>query len=116
MDSSKEDELYNELKQLPDFDRFPLPTHWYKKYNIPFPNPFNTKEFIQSDYTFKMMFSPKELDPIILNEPQKDLSGNVIQIKMVEEEPIDVKVISRPYDPEKRFSLDQQELDHQDSS
>ena len=94
-----EDQLYNQLKDLPDFRSFPLPSRWFKKYNIPPIEPGSTKEFLESRYSINCMFAPKDLDPIIINEPQKDASGNIIVIKMIEEEPIDVKVVSRPYDP-----------------
>lgn len=30
-------ELYRILKELPDFDRFPLPEHWYEMFSIPRP-------------------------------------------------------------------------------
>lgn len=33
----RERELLETLKRLPDFDRFPLPEHFYAKYNIPRP-------------------------------------------------------------------------------
>lgn len=95
-----EDELYNQLKDLPDFRCLPLPAKWYKKYNIPPLEAGTTKEFLDSAYTVKMMFAPKDLPPIIINEPQKDASGNIKFVKIVEPEPIDIKIVSRPYDPD----------------
>ena len=94
----EEDLLYHQLKQLPDFLSFPLPARWFKKYNIPPIEPTNVKEYIHSNYAFKCMFAPKELEPIIIDEPQKDLSGNVKFVKMVEPEPIEVEVVSKPYE------------------
>lgn len=32
-----DEEIYNQLKDLPDFDRFPLPKYFYEKFNIPVP-------------------------------------------------------------------------------
>lgn len=32
-----DEEIYNQLKDLPDFDRFPLPKYFYEKFNIPLP-------------------------------------------------------------------------------
>jgi hypothetical protein len=94
----EEDQLYHQLKELPDFLCFPLPARWFKKYNIPPIEPTNVKEYIHSNYAFKCMFAPKELEPIIIDEPQKDLSGNVKFVKMVEPEPIEVEVVSKPYE------------------
>ena len=45
------------------------------------------------------MFAPKDLPPIIINEPVRDLSGNIKLAVVHEPEKIDVQVISRPYDP-----------------
>jgi hypothetical protein len=94
----EEDLLYHQLKQLPDFLSFPLPARWFKKYNIPPIEPTNVKEYIHSNYAFKCMFAPKGLSPIIINEPQRDLSGNIKLVKMVEPEPIEVEVVSKPYE------------------
>jgi hypothetical protein len=96
----EEDQLYNNMKSLPDFRNFPLPTRWFKKYGIPPIEAGTTKEYLESGYTTKIMFAPKDLPPIILKEPQRDVSGNVKFVKFVEEEPIEIKVISRPYDPD----------------
>lgn len=95
-----EDKLYEELKTLPDFLNLPLPARWFKKYNIPPIESEPIREFIKSNYTFNCMFAPKDLPAIIINEPQRDTSGNIKLVKYVEEEPIKVDVISRPYDPD----------------
>ena len=95
-----EDELYNQMKELPDFRNYPIPAKWFKKYNIPPIEAGDSKDFLDSAYTFKMMYAPKDLPPIIINEPQKDLSGNIKWVKMAEPEHVDVKVVSRPYDPD----------------
>jgi hypothetical protein len=94
----QEDELYNLLKDLPDFKSLPLPARWYKKYTIEPLEAGSSKEFLDSAYTIKMMFAPKDLPPIIINEPQRDASGNIKLVKLVEPEPIDIKIVSRPYD------------------
>lgn len=94
-----EDALYNQLKDLPDFLNLPLPARWFKKYNIPPIEAGTTKEFLESGYTLKCMFAPKDLPPIIINEPVRDLSGNIKLAVVHEPEKIDVQVISRPYDP-----------------
>jgi len=96
-----EDKLYHQLKDLPDFLSYPLPARWFKKYNIPPVEINNVKDYIHSNYAFKMMYAPKDLNPIIINEPQKDLSGNVKWVKMVEPEKIEVEVVSKPYEDKK---------------
>jgi hypothetical protein len=44
------------------------------------------------------MFAPKELEPIIIDEPQRDLSGNIKFVKIAEPEKIEVEVVSKPYE------------------
>ena len=95
-----EDALYNSLKDLPDFLNLPLPARWFKKYNIPPIEAGSVKEFIDSGYTLKCMFAPKDLPPLFINEPVRDLSGNIKLAVVHEPEKIDVQVISRPYDPD----------------
>ena len=102
MTTIDEDALYNELKDLPDFLNLPLPARWFKKYNIPPIEAGTTKEFLESGYTLKCMFAPKDLPPLIINEPVRDLSGNIKLAKLLPPEEIEVKVISRPYDPENK--------------
>jgi hypothetical protein len=105
LNEQEEHELYLAMKDLPDFLSYPIPSKWFKKYNIPPIEAGSTKEFIESGYTVKCMFAPKDLSPIIINEPQRDLSGNIKLVKLIEEEPIEVKVISRPYDPNNTLSV-----------
>ena len=99
IDEEGEDQLYHLLKDLPDFLNYPIPNRWFKKYNIPPIEPTNVRDYIHSNHAFKMMFAPKDLSPIIINEPQRDLSGNIKWVKMVEEPPIEVEVVSKPYEP-----------------
>lgn len=64
-----EDEIYNMMKDLPDFLNFPFPKHWYAKYNIPLLRPKNFKEALEEDYAFKCMARPSDLPPKIIREP-----------------------------------------------
>lgn len=41
-----EQELLEELKKLPDFDKFVYPDNWYEKYKLPNKECMNMKEFI----------------------------------------------------------------------
>lgn len=85
--------LVEELMKLSDFECLPLPSSWFKKFNIPPRGVVNPREFMESNYTMKMAIAPKELPPLIINEPQKD--GKLFPL--VAEEPIPVEVVSRPF-------------------
>lgn len=86
--------LYNELKDLPDFDCYPIPTHWYKKFGIPPRNPLPVSEYIESNYAMKMAVAPKQLPPIIISEPQQN--GKLV---VVPDEPLPpVEVVTRPFE------------------
>ena len=39
-----DEEIYNQLKDLPDFDRLPLPKYFYEKFNIPPPKILSIRE------------------------------------------------------------------------
>ena len=101
IDEEGEDQLYHLLKELPDFLNYPLPARWFKKYNIAPLEPTNVQEYIHSNYAYKCMFAPKDLPAIIIDKPQTDLSGNIRLLKMVEPEPIEVEVVSKPYEQTK---------------
>lgn len=45
--SLTEEEIFAVLSRMPDFDRFPLPAHWYKKFNIPLPKVQTLKESLR---------------------------------------------------------------------
>ena len=106
IDEEGEDQLYNLLKQLPDFLNYPLPARWFKKYNIPPIEITSVSDYIHSNHAYKMMFAPKDLPPIIIDKPQTDLSGNIKLVKMVEPEPIQVEVVSKPYEPEDKSKIE----------
>lgn len=97
IDEDGEDQLYHLMKDLPDFLSYPLPARWFKKYNIAPLEPTNVKDYIHSNYAFKCMFAPKDLDPIIIDKPQTDLSGNIKLVKMIEPEKIEVEVVSKSW-------------------
>ena len=89
-----EDELYNMMKDMEDFDSMPIPSGWFKKYNIPLREAVAPKEFIESNYTLKRAVEIKDLPPIILDEPQRDAELVVVP----HEEEVKVEVISRAFD------------------
>jgi hypothetical protein len=88
-----EDALYQQLRQLPDFDCLPLPARWYKKYNIPPVIQPTTKEFIESNITVRRSTEHKDLSPIFINEPQQN--GKLVNI--IPDEDVKVELISRPF-------------------
>ena len=42
-----DEQIYSQLKDLPDFDRFPLPKHFYEKFNIPPPKILSLSEALR---------------------------------------------------------------------
>jgi len=92
MTTINEDALYEQLRQLPDFDCFPLPANWFKKYNIPPVSQPTTREYLESQYTVKCAVAPKDLPPIFINEPQQ--GGKLVPVAPPED--INVQTISRP--------------------
>lgn len=94
----EEDKLYEILKEQPDFDCLPLPARWFKKYNIPPREATDFASFVNSRYTLRCAFSPKDLPPLILKEPIKDASGNVRLVQMAPIEEIPIEVVQKPYD------------------
>jgi hypothetical protein len=94
-------ELLYELKKLPDFDCLPLPDEWYTKFNLPPKKVINPREFMESNYTMEMALAPKDLPPLIIDEPQQ--GGKLVQF--IDEPPPEVTLRSRPFehDPSKPF-------------
>lgn len=45
--SMTEEQLLEELKKSPDFDKMVFPNHWYAKYDLPEKKCLNTKEYIR---------------------------------------------------------------------
>ena len=86
--------LYNSIKDDPEFENLPIPSHWFKKFNIPPRNPVPIKEYIESNYAMVMSLQRKPLPPLIITEPQQN--GKLVQVPEVE--PIPVEVITRPYE------------------
>lgn len=89
-----EDTLFAELKKLDDWESFPIPSHWYAKYNIPLQTTIAPKEFMESKYTFIKSIEHKDLPALIIDEPQQD--GKLVVPPPVED--IKVEVINRPFE------------------
>ena len=91
--SIDEDKLFAEMSKLPDFECYPLPAHWYKKYNLKPVSQPTTREFLESNYAVMRAVEMKDLPPIFINEPQQN--GKLVPIHPSED--IKVEVVSRPY-------------------
>jgi hypothetical protein len=90
----EEVELLYALKQLPDFDCLPIPDTWFKKYNLAPRGTIAPREFMESNYTMSMAIAPKDLPPLIIDEPQQN--GKLVRFMEVPEVPVEVR--SRPFD------------------
>ena len=63
-----EEQLVAELKQSKDFHLLPIPYSWYKKYDIPFPEPANMKTYLKENHWLKCRYEPGK-EVIVKNEP-----------------------------------------------
>jgi hypothetical protein len=63
-----DEELYEELKNLPDFKHLPLPNHWYQKFNIPAPRPVSFQTFAMERRWLKHKFDDN-VQYEVRNEP-----------------------------------------------
>ena len=90
----EEVELLYALKQLPDFECFPIPVSWYEKYKIAPRGVVNPREFMESNYAMKRALEHKDLPPLIINEPQRN--GELKVFPPIEKIPVEVR--SRPFE------------------
>lgn len=100
---SDEDErkLLEMLQAQPDFECLPIPAYWFKKYGIPPREAVAPREYINSNYAMKKAVEPKDLPPLIIDEPQQ--AGKLAVLQPPENVPIEL--VSRPFvtDPNKPF-------------
>jgi hypothetical protein len=93
----EEVELLYALKQLPDFECFPLPAAWFEKYKLKPRGVMNPREFMESNYTMKKSVEVKDLPPLFIDEPQR---GGELKV-FPEPEVIPVEVRSKPFEKER---------------
>jgi len=91
--TQEERELYAMMKDLPDFESFPIPGSWYKEFNIPPRNPISMKEFISSGYTMNCVTERKDLPMLKISKPQQNGRLSVMHPLEV----FDVEVKSVPF-------------------
>ena len=101
----EESTLFEMLKGMPDFDCMPLPARWFSKFGIKPREIETTKDYLNENYTMKMMYSPKDLPPLIIDEPQLDSEGKVKLVPVAPPEDIKVETISRPFEHEQGKTL-----------
>ena len=106
-----DEEIYNSLKDLPDFDRFPLPKDWYEKFNIPPPKIPTLRDALKAHYEAQLAYLNSPEVPVEVRPPAEggvrpildvvqaemkvipgktlqdiDLSGNLVDGKTAESE------------------------------
>ena len=92
--------IWNVIRDLPDVDCLPLPARFFKKFGIAPREIENTKDYLATQYTWRKQTEPKELTPLILDEPQRDKDGKIQLVEMFPPEVVDVKVVQRPFEQE----------------
>lgn len=87
MTTRSDEELYAILKDMPDFDRFPLPEHWYAKFAIPKPVILSPMEAVR--LAMKVSNAPGFL---VTTEVRQPAPGGVRPL--IESPPVEIKVES----------------------
>lgn len=77
-----DEEIYNQLKDLPDFDRFPLPKYFYEKFNIPPPKILSLMEALHLQA--KTFNAPGPLVKTEYREPAPGGLRPLIEVKPLE--------------------------------
>ena len=85
-----DDALYHALKDLPDFDRLPLPDRWYEKYNLRRPEPVDFKTFAME----RRWLAHKHDSLLTFEIKTEPAPGGVRPI--LEAEPIPVEIVQKP--------------------
>jgi hypothetical protein len=81
-----DEEIYNLLKDLPDFDRFPLPKYFYEKFNIAPPKILNLSEALRLHY-----HTANAPGPLVKTETRQLAPGGVRPLLEAPAIPIEVK-------------------------
>ena len=53
-----EEQLLAELRKLDDFEKYPLPISWYKKFNLPAPKTVSMPQYIKESTWLKCAYNP----------------------------------------------------------
>ena len=68
--NATDEELFNYLKTLPEFDSLPLPKSWYDKFNLKMKKPENFKENLESNYAMNCLMTGNYVNNTIENIPE----------------------------------------------
>jgi hypothetical protein len=86
LEERKERQLMETLMQLPDFDRYPLPEHFYAKYNIPKPRILSLMEALHLQTRTEC--APGDGRPIEIRAPAPGGVRPLIEVEPVKMEAI----------------------------
>lgn len=85
-----DEELYEGVKDLPYFKHLPLPDHWYKKFNIPKPQPVSFQTF-----AMERRWMEHKFDNDIVYEVRKEPApGGIRPVPEPEEIPVIIETSS----------------------
>jgi hypothetical protein len=85
-----DEELYEGVKDLPYFKHLPLPDHWYKKFNIPKPQPVSFQTFAMERRWLEHKFD----NDIVYEVRSEPAPGGVRPIIEVEPTPVIIETSS----------------------
>jgi hypothetical protein len=97
-EAHKEAQLLEELKKLPDFDRYPLPASWHKKYNLKPVEAVDMKTYLASGGIMKAITGGPATS-YEFKEPQRNKDGSLKEVKVfLEQQDIGFKIVQKPAD------------------
>jgi len=88
--NATDEELYEYLKTLPEFESLALPKSWYDKFNIKMKQPENFKENLESNYAMKCLMTGNYITDTIENIPEPkdyvfpDVKADFVPLEVVE--------------------------------
>lgn len=97
-EAHKEAQLLEELRKLPDFDKYPLPASWYKKFDLKPVEAVDMKTYLAGGGIMKAI-TGGPCTSYEFKEPQRDKDGNLLPVKVfLEQQDLGVKIIQKPAD------------------
>ena len=91
-------QLLEEMRKLPDFDKYPFPSSWYKKFNLKPLEAVDMKTYLNSGGIMKAITGGPATS-FEFKEPQRDKDGNLLPVKVfLEQQDLGVKIIQKPAD------------------
>jgi hypothetical protein len=96
-----DEEIYNELKDLPEFKHLPLPRNWYAKFNIPVPEPVSFQKFAME----RRWLEHKYDENVVYEVRNEPAPGGVRPI--LEVEPVPVEIITKNDDENQQLTIEE---------